>query len=182
MISPSKPWGGFVTSNSGHGFAARYVSLGQTLAEWGALVSMGTICIYVVLVTANVLMRYLFNAPMGWVSDMGFVFMPLAMAPCLAVGAARGMLISLTFLGDSLSIRWRRRLIIGTRIVSAVVLALIGWKMLGYGLSAWAEGRATIQTNIPLGPVWLAVGVSFSLAVPLIFAQPVIKDLGAQHG
>lgn len=182
MISRWKPWGGFVASDAPHGFAARYVAFGQHLAEWGALLSMTLISIYVVLITVNVLMRYLLNAPMGWISDMGFVIMPLAMAPCLAVGAARGMLIALTFLGDTLPVPWRRVLVIVTRIISAIVLGLIGWKMFGYGLDALAEHRATIQTGIPLGPVWLMVAMTFSLAVPLIFAQPVISHPEASHG
>jgi len=165
-----------------NGFRSAYVAIGQKLADGVSMAAMTLLCVYVVLVTFNVMMRYLFKAPMGWISDMGFVFMPMAMAPCLGVAAARGMLVSLTFLEKLLPARGRVMLTVATRIVSATVLAVIGWKMVGYGLSALAEGRSTIQTGIPLGPVWLFAAAGFVLAVPLVFARPVTATPGAHHG
>ncbi|MDR5653178.1 TRAP transporter small permease [Ruixingdingia sedimenti] len=164
------------------GFRAGYVAAGQRLADALSMISMALICVYVLLVSSNVLMRYLFNAPLGWMSDMGFILMPLAMAPCLGVGAARGMLVSITFLSDRLPRPARRMLVALTRAVSAAVLAAVAWKMLGYGLDALAERRATVQMGAPLGPVWLGVAAAFALAVPLVFAQPLDREEEVHHG
>lgn len=164
------------------GVWAAYRTGGQRLAEWMGIFSMSLAIVYVVCITLNVLMRYLFNAPLAWVSDMGFIFLPLIMAPCLGVAAARGMLIVITFAGDHLSPANRVRLLIATRIVTTVFLGLIAWKMGSYGLDIVAEKRSTMQLEVPLGPVWIAVAAAFVLAVPLVLAQPLEQPEEARDG
>jgi TRAP-type C4-dicarboxylate transport system permease small subunit len=158
------------------GFWATYQNAGARLADVMGVFSMTLAGIYVICITANVLMRYVFNAPMSWVSDLGIIMLPLIMAPCLGVAAARGMLIVITFVGDLLPRTYRIALVVITRIVTAVFLGLIAWKMTAYGLSTLAQNRSTLQLELPLGPVWIAVAFAFSLAVPLVLAQPLEQD------
>jgi TRAP-type C4-dicarboxylate transport system permease small subunit len=158
--------------NNPTGFWAAYQRMGMRVSEAMGVFSMGLAVVYVLCITANVLMRYAFNAPMSWVSDLGFVMLPLIMAPCLGVAAARGMLIVITFVGDQLPRHLRIGLVLLTRGITAVFLGLVAWKMTSYGLAALAEKRATLQLDLPLGPVWIAVAFAFALAVPLVLAQP----------
>lgn len=134
---------------------------------------MVLIGVYVLLICMNVFMRYFLNAPMGWVSDMGAIFVPLAMAPCVAVATSRGMLIIVSMFGERLPRGLRRILNIIVRIGTTVVLALIAWKMFEYAQSTLNAGRSTMLLSWPTWPVWYAVAVAFALAVPLSLAPPL---------
>ncbi|MFV0382528.1 TRAP transporter small permease [Paracoccus sp. (in: a-proteobacteria)] len=146
------------------------------LAQILAITSMGLVFVYVLMICANVVMRYFLNAPMGWVSDMGAIFVPLAMAPCLAVAAARGMLVVVSMVGEKLPLPLRRFFVLLAHTGTAVVLAVIAWQVFGYAMDTFHEGRSTMLVGIPTAPVWFAVAASFALAVPLSLAPQIMRD------
>ena len=155
------------------GFRVSYAAACDRLSKGMAVFSMGMIGIYVVITVANVLMRYLFNAPMGWVSDMNAIFVPLAMAPGLAVAAARGTLIVVTMVGERFPRPMRLVLTAMARAATVAILAIIAWKVFGYAASTLAQHRTTLLIALPIWPVWYAVAAIFALAVPLSLAPPL---------
>jgi TRAP-type C4-dicarboxylate transport system permease small subunit len=124
------------------------------------------------MVVVNVAMRYLFNAPMGWVSDMNAIFVPLAIAPGLAVAAARGNLIVVSMFGRRFPNTLRKGLTFLARAATVTVLSIIAWQVFGYADSTLSENRTTMLIGLPIWPVWYAVATSFALAVPLSLAAP----------
>lgn len=169
---PSRAGQGEVRTGVRASFSATCNSLAQILA----ISSMGLVLIYVLMICANVILRYFFNAPMGWVSDMGAIFVPLAMAPCLAVAAARGMLVVVTMVGERLPVPLRRLFVTLARAATAGVLAVIAWKVFGYAMDTLAENRSTMLIGVPVWPVWFAVSAAFALAVPLSLAPQTQRD------
>jgi len=155
------------------GFRVSYARQSNRVAQGLSVLSMALIGVYVLLICLNVALRYLFNAPLGWVSDMGVIFVPLAMAPCLAVATARGMLIVVSMFGERLPRPLRRVLNVLARLATTVVLALIAWKVFGYAQGTLAENRSTLLMGIPVWPAWFAVAGAFALAVPLSLAPPL---------
>ena len=87
-----------------------------------------------VLVSIDVAMRYLFNAPLGWAYDLISLYLVAAIFfLALSDAYAHGAHVSVDILLTRASPRWRRWSEMLTALVGIVLFSLIGWA--GFGRS-----------------------------------------------
>ena len=133
----------------------------------------------IVIVFAQVLMRYVFNAPMAWGTEL-----------------ARFLLIWLTFCGASVATIRLTHLTMGLNLYSAVknktfiivskiiinllvgvAMFVVGWY--GTNTMIMTGGRIAPMTGIPMYYVWASMPVNFFLIVIYIILNTV-KEIGAE--
>ncbi len=137
------------------------------------------IFLLIVIVFAQVLMRYVFNAPMSWSTEL-----------------ARFLLIWLTFFGASVATIRLTHLTMGLNIYSAVknpvfvitskifinILVVIAMFVVGwYGTSTMMStgGRIAPMTGIPMYYVWASMPFNFFLIV-IYQIFNTIKEVSAE--
>ena len=145
----------------------------DTLSNFIAVLSMATLMIYVCFITVNVVARYVFNAPMHWVSDLGELLLPFALSLAFPAAAMKGANLSIQFLGQALGDRGFVLLECFGRATTAGILGIIAWKLGEYTFELHATGRTTVQFGIMIWPVWIGATLAFALSVPGIFISPL---------
>lgn len=121
----------------------------------------------VVLVGFDVLLRWVFNSPQSWVSDIGAVTYPVALACCFPAALEGGHMIAMRFLGERLGPRAARALDILGQASLAAVLGVFTWKMVERAAADWQAGYTTADIALPLAPSWLVVAVLLGISTAL---------------
>lgn len=134
---------------------------------------MATLMIYVAFVSVNVIARYVFNAPLHWIPDLGEILIPFALSLSFPAAAMNGSHLSIQFLGDLMGPRAFRMLEIGARVFTAGLMAIITWKMTEYAIEMHDGGRTTVQFGIRIWPVWAGVALGFALSLPGMLLAPL---------
>ncbi len=107
------------------------------------------------IVSADVAMRYLFNAPFGWTYDLISLYLMSALFYfALSATFAAGAHISVDVIASRLPTRMRRALQVAIALVSAWLFATIAWLAAGRTLADYASGAAT--SGEVLWPSWLS--------------------------
>lgn len=137
------------------------------LAVAFALVAVGILFANVVLVSIDVLMRWLLNDPQSWVSDIAELTYPVAIVCCFPVALEGGSMISIRVFGAVRSARLGWFLDCLGQSALTALLGLFAWKVFWRALSDWHTGFATLTLKIPTGPTWVLV--SILLVVSMLF-------------
>lgn len=146
----------------------------------GGLAALAALAVMAILVltTADVAMRYIFNAPLGWVFDLVMHFLLGAaffLAFPLALG--RGDHIAVDFVAHRLPGRPVHLCMAPACLAAALLLATMGW----FGaVEVWEAWQADDRiAGVILWPVWLA-----RLSLPLAMAPMVLRlvHIGLSHG
>jgi TRAP-type C4-dicarboxylate transport system permease small subunit len=120
-----------------------------------SFVAAVVLCAVMIIVSADVAMRYVFNRPFGWTYDlislylMGALFY-FALSPTFAQGAH----ISVDVVARRLSPGMRRLLQVVIALVSALLFATIAWLAAARTFDDFQSGAAT--SGEILWPTWLA--------------------------
>jgi TRAP-type C4-dicarboxylate transport system permease small subunit len=128
------------------------VAIVENLASF---IAACVLCVVMLIVSADVAMRYIFNRPFGWTYDlislylMGALFY-FALSPTFAQGAH----ISVDVIAHRLPTRLRRGLQVVIALVSAALFATIAWLAGARSLDDFQSGAAT--SGVILWPTWLA--------------------------
>ena len=128
------------------------------------LASMAILSLYVLTVIVNVFSRYLFNAPLPLLSDVGELLVPAALALVFPAAALNGKNLAIRFLGRGLGTGGFAVLEIFGRVMTAALLAVIAWRLGDYTLDTLSSGYSTAQFGIPVWPVWGFVCLAFFAA------------------
>jgi len=131
-----------------------------TAEAWVAVASMTTLCVYVCFIVANVVARYVFNAPLYFLGDLTEMLIPVAMALTFTVASIAGSHLVIRVLGSLLGRKARVLDTLGG-VATAVLLILIGVKLAEYSMEMREGGRATSHVQIPVWPIWIIVTASF---------------------
>jgi TRAP-type C4-dicarboxylate transport system permease small subunit len=145
----------------------------ETIASF---VAAAVLCLVMLIVSADVAMRYVFNRPFGWTYDlislylMGALFY-FALSPTFAQGAH----ISVDVIAHRLPSRLRRTLQIVIALVSAALFATIAWLAAARTLDDFQSGAAT--SGEILWPTWLA-DVLVPLGCALLTLRLIVHAFG----
>lgn len=143
-----------------NGAAARVPGLGGALA----LVALAILLANVGLIFVDVLARWLLRAPQSWVSDIGQVSYPVAIACCFPAALESGHMIAIRFLGEWLGPRRAHAFDVIGQIALALLLALFAWKMFGRAVSDWSGNYRTVNIALRLAPTWFVVAALLALS------------------
>jgi TRAP-type C4-dicarboxylate transport system permease small subunit len=154
----------------------RLESIIAAVENVASLVAAVVLCMVMLIVSADVAMRYVFNRPFGWTYDlislylMGALFY-FALSPTFAQGAH----ISVDVIAHRLSPRIRRLLQVIVALVSACLFAAIAWLAADRTLEDFRSGAAT--SGEILWPTWLS-DVLVPLGCALLTARLILHALG----
>ena len=141
-----------------------------------SLIAACVLCGVMLIVAADVAMRYIFNRPFGWTYDlislylMGALFY-FALSPTFAQGAH----ISVDVIAHRLPTYLRRALQIVIALVSAALFATIAWLAAARTLDDFQSGAAT--SGEILWPTWLA-NVLVPLGCALLTLRLIVHAFG----
>jgi len=157
-------------------FFRRFESVIAAVENIASFVAAVVLCAVMLIVSADVAMRYVFNRPFGWTYDlislylMGALFY-FALSPTFAQGAH----ISVDVIAHRLSPRIRRLLQVIIALVSALLFATIAWFAAGRTWDDFQSGAAT--SGEILWPTWLS-DVLVPLGCALLTARLILHALG----
>lgn len=137
------------------------------LARLGAVLAMVAMAILlgnVGLIFVDVLARWLLRAPQSWVSDIGQITYPVAIACCFPAALESGHMIAIRFLGEALGARRARVLDLIGQVALVALLALFTWKMFGRAWSEWTGNFKTANIALRVGPTWFVVALLLALS------------------
>jgi len=122
-----------------------------------ALVAVAILLGNVGLIFVDVIARWLLRSPQSWVSDIGQITYPVAIACCFPAALESGHMIAIRFLGEWLGPRRARPLDIVGQIALAALLVVFTWKMFQRAQSDWAGGFRTANIALRVAPTWFVV-------------------------
>jgi TRAP-type C4-dicarboxylate transport system permease small subunit len=132
-----------------------------------ALVALAILLANAALIGMDVVARWLLRAPQSWVSDVGQVSYPVAIACCFPAALESGHMIAIRFLGEALGTRRAHVLDIIGQAALAALLALLAWKIFGRAAGGWAGGFRTSNIGLRVAPTWFA-GAAVMLVSTLV--------------
>ena len=143
-----------------------------------AIAIIGLLGLLVISITtmADVLLRWIANAPLHGLNDINVLAVVIVVAACLPLVAAERQNITIKFLGGALGPRVTLWLDAFGSIVLLVYVAAIGWQLAVYTQELAQAGRTTWLLLLPVTPSWIVATVLVVLCVP-IQAVVVAVDL-----
>jgi len=154
--------------------AARCVLITQRIAFVGVagmlFIAFATI--------GDVLLRWLFSAPIAGLGEVTSMALAVAVAACLPAGAAQGVNLTVDLLGTRAGPATLARLKLFGAAALLVFYALLAWRLGEFAHSLQARSATTVYLAIPVAPFMWAVavflaGAAFVQAV-LVFRTPKI--------
>ncbi|MBL8347811.1 MAG: TRAP transporter small permease [Rubrivivax sp.] len=154
---------------------------GAALAMVALVILLGNVG----LIFLDVLARWLLRAPQSWVSDIGQITYPVAIACCFPAALESGHMIAIRFLGEWLGPRRARPLDVIGQVALAALLVLFTWKMFQRAHSDWTGGFRTANISLRTAPTWFVVAALLGLCVFVqarVVWQAVSTPPEAAHG
>jgi C4-dicarboxylate transporter DctM subunit len=151
---------------------ARCVTLTQRVAFVGVL---GMLFIAFTTI-ADVILRWLFNAPIAGMGEATSMALAVAVSACLPAGAAQGVNITVDLLSGKLSPRALARVQLVGQVFLLVFYALLAWRIGEYARSLQARKAVTVYLAIPMAPFLWTVAV-FLAASALVQALIVVARI-----
>lgn len=131
--------------------AARCVVVAQRVAFVGVL---GMLFIAFTTI-ADVLLRWLFSAPIAGMGEVTSMALAVAVSACLPAGAAQGVNLTVDLLGERVAPRTAARLKLFGALALLLFYALLAWRVGEYARSLQARNAVTVYLNIPIAPfIW----------------------------
>jgi tripartite ATP-independent transporter DctM subunit len=124
---------------------------------------------------ADVLLRWLFNAPIAGMGEATSMALAVAVAACLPAGAAQRVNLTVELLNDRVSPRTLARLKVFGQVLLLVFYMLLAWRIGEYAHTLQARNAVTVYLAIPMAPfMWV---VAFFLAASALVQALMIRNL-----
>lgn len=118
------------------------------------------------LVLIDVLMRWLFNAPVLAIDDLTDLNVAVAVVCCLPAGMVGKHFVTIRFLGRALGRRAELWLEVFGDVLTIVFFAVLAWQFVVFSAEAQRSGLGSLVLQIPQGPWWWAVTAVLALCLP----------------
>ncbi|QEW19537.1 TRAP-type C4-dicarboxylate transport system, small permease component [Marinibacterium anthonyi] len=130
-----------------------------------ALVGFGGLLVLAVMTTADVLMRWLFNAPLQGVNDVSAVVMAVVIAACIPANLAFKQNIKVEAVGLLGGDRLHGLLEVIASLATLVFILLMAWQFVPYVISLHETGDRTWVLGWQVWPWWAVASVMLCFAV-----------------
>jgi TRAP-type C4-dicarboxylate transport system permease small subunit len=124
----------------------------------------------ILLIVADVILRYFFNAPIFGARDLAKLLLVAMIALATAYSARSGGQVAIEVFSRFLGQRGLWTINIGVRGGAAIMLAILAWRLTASGLSAGRFGERSLTLDIPYAPFYflLACGMALYSLVLLV--------------
>jgi tripartite ATP-independent transporter DctM subunit len=141
------------------------------IAQRTAFVGVAGMLLIAFATIGDVLLRWLFNAPIAGLGELESMALAVAVAACLPAGAAQGVNLTVDLLGTRASAATLERLKAFGAAALLVFYALLAWRMGVFAHALQARQATTVYLGIPVAPFMWAVTVFLAGAT---FAQGLV--------
>jgi TRAP-type C4-dicarboxylate transport system permease small subunit len=150
----------------------------------GSIAFIGGIGIFVIAtaIVVDVLMRWMFNAPILGVDDLSIYVLAVVVSSFFPAGLAEERFVTIRFLGKALGPRSSLWLEVFGALCTIAFFMLLAWKILLYSVDITRSGLATIVLQLPQAPWWWLVTVVIALCIPVQAIILVKKLISAVRG
>ena len=132
-----------------------------------AMIGVGGMLIVAVATLADVLMRWLFNAPFEGLEDIRKLVFAVVIASCFPAALAHGNNITIRFLGKWLGPRAARGLEVLGQALVLLIFVMMAVRVTGYALDLQERGIGSLTYQFLEGPWWIAAAALFWVCVPV---------------
>ena len=138
---------------------------------WLAVLAAVALIFLVVVISAGVVLRYVFGAPilgLNEITQMTAVVLVMAALPfCTERNGHVGVDVFDNAIG-----RWGRLAgDLGSRLLSGLVLSILVWRAVLKALDAWEFGDTTNMLALPIWPFYGVLAIGIALTVLVLAAQ-----------
>lgn len=148
-----------------------------------ALVGGVGIMLIAAAVTADVLMRWIFNSPIMGVDDLNIFMLAVVVSSFFPVGLVGGHFVTIRFLGKALGARGACWLEVAGGTGTLFIFVLLAWQFFRFTLyDVTLTGLATTVLELPQAPWWWVVTTIILICVPLQAAVLIDAVLRAIDG
>ena len=151
------------------------------LARGLALVGFTGLLVLALMTTSDVLMRWLFKAPLQGVNDVSSVVMAVVISACIPANLAMKQNIRVEVFGAIATPRMKTLLEVFSSALTFALIALIAWQFVGYVDSLKANGDRTWVLGWQVWPWWSGATVMLWLAA-FVQAMVLISDISSLFG
>ena len=137
------------------------------IARVVALVGLAGLLIIAVVTVADILGRWLFNAPVTGTMDLTQVSIVVVISACFPAGVLHRQHIAIRFVGERIGPRTVTWLDFFGALVLLGVLAGIGWQFVVYTGEIIDQNQRTWIIKISYAPWWILGTTLFVVTVPL---------------
>jgi len=150
----------------------------------GSVAFVGGIGIFVIAaaIVVDILMRWLFNAPILGVDDLSIYILAVVVSSFFPAGLAGERFVTIRFLGKALGVRGALWLEVFGALCTLAVFILITWKVFYFTADVTRTGLATIVLQLPQAPWWWIVTIIFAFCIPVQAIVLVKKFIEALKG
>ena len=132
-----------------------------------ALFGLVGLVVLTVITIADVLMRWLLNAPIDGVADIGRLIVAINISAFFPLALAERHHIAIEFLGKALGPRIHAWLDAIGAAVTSVFFLLLGWQFILYTGELQSSGETTWLLGIPVAPWWAVTTAFLLICVPV---------------
>ena len=143
-----------------------------------ALVALAGLMVLAGMTTLDVLMRWLFSAPLHGVNDVSSVVMALVISACLPANLAFKQNITVTLLGSACGGKVTGYLELFASILTLIFACLMAWAFVPYAISTWESGAQTWVLRLPVWPWWM-MAAGFVIMASIAQAIVLLSDVMA---
>ena len=154
------------------GKAARHLDrldrIVRSVALWGGgLMLVGLMGLTVV----DVILRYVFNAPIYGARDVAKLILLIMVALSVAYSARTGGQVSIEVFSNMMGPRTLRRIEVFVKSVASAMLVVLTWRLWHSGQNAGKFGEASMALQIPFKPFYFVLAVGMSLYAVVLIAE-----------
>lgn len=151
------------------------------LARALALVGFTGLLVLALMTTSDVLMRWLFKAPLQGVNDISSVVMAVVIAACIPANLAMKQNIRVEVFGSVAGPRLKALLEVFSSVLTFALIAVMAWQFVGYADALRENGERTWVLGWQVWPWWSAATVMLWLAA-FVQAMVLIIDISSLFG
>ena len=135
-----------------------------------------------VVTMADVLLRWLFSAPIEGFEDVGELLFAVIVATCFPAGLLQGHNITIRFLGRGLGKRTALWLEWFGATLTLVFFVFVAWQLVIFAVDEMENHRFTQTLEMATAPWWWAVTAIIAVCVPVQFLVAVAALVRAITG
>ncbi|WEX08922.1 TRAP transporter small permease [Chelativorans sp. AA-79] len=141
-----------------------------------ALIGFFGLLLLAAMTTLDILLRWLFNAPLHGVNDVSSVVMAIVIAACIPANLAMKQNISVEVLGSIAGVRARRLLDVVASLFTLVFIILVAWRFVPYAEGLRETGDRTWVLGWPIWPWWMGAS-ALMIAAAIVQVLVTISDI-----
>ncbi|MDE0537724.1 MAG: TRAP transporter small permease [Rhodospirillales bacterium] len=137
--------------------------------DWVALIGAVAVIVIAASITGDVIMRWIFNAPILAVDDLNRYNIAIVIASFFPLCLVGKHLVTIRFLGRALGVRCHLWLEVAGATITLFAMALYSWQFILFAIRVTENGLASGVLEVPQWPWWWVVAVVVFIAAVVQF-------------